>query len=292
MIACDPALAALTSGPVSARVVEVDGVPMSALLAGAPEPRAVVVALHGGAANASYFDCPNQPRLSLLRTAAGLGFTVLALDRPGYGASHPHAETMTTPERRVELAYAAVDAHLGPGQRGAGVFVLAHSAGCELAVRMAADARGADLLGIELAGTGRHYHPAAVELMDGRTPTGLRRLLWQPAHVYPDAVRGAGIGAAAPGYEGSLVASWPADFPGLAARVRVPVRYTLGEHEMVWRSGRPGLTDVAALFTASPRVCVNEQAAGGHNLSVGLAARAYHLKVLSFVEECVLAKGE
>jgi hypothetical protein len=44
------------------------------------------------------------------------------------------------------------------------------------------------------------------------------------------------------------------------------------------------------LFTASPRVVTEEQADGGHNLSLGLSALAYHLKVLSFAEECVLAR--
>lgn len=57
------------------RVVMVDGVPMSGLVAEADgQPRAVVVALHGGASTAAYFDCPGHPRLSLLRLGARLGF--------------------------------------------------------------------------------------------------------------------------------------------------------------------------------------------------------------------------
>lgn len=286
-------------GPLTSRVVDVDGIPMSALLAEAPRPRAVIVALHGGAANASYFDCPNRPWLSLLRTAAALGFTVLALDRPGYGASHPHAGAMTTPARRVDLAYAAVDKHLGSRPRGAGVFLVAHSIGCELAIRMAGDERGTDLLGLEIAGTGRQHHAAALDSMDAwqqdpkwpRRPVGLRKLLWKPARLYPDDVLGgASIGAPSPAYEGAVVETWTDDLAELAARVRVPVRYTLGDHELVWQSGPAGLADIAALFTAAPRVAVNEQADAGHNLSIGRSAMAYHLTVLSFVEECVLAR--
>ena len=83
---------------------------------------------------------------------------------------------------------------------------------------------------------------------------------------------------------------WPREFPSLAARVRIPVHYSLGDHERVWRSGPTALADIAALFTASPRVAVDEQAGSGHNLSLGLCALAYHLKVLSFAEECVLAR--
>lgn len=303
MTACDPDIAWLSraaeTGPVASRVVTEDDIPMSALLAEAPQPRAVIVALHGGAANSSYFDCPNQPWLSFLRTGAALGFTVLALDRPGYGASARHADTMTTPVQRVDLAYAAVDKHLGSRSRGAGVFVMAHSLGCELAMRMSSDERGLDLLGLEIAGTGRHHHPTAVEILaarnlDATRPrklSGLGRLLWQPARLYPDDPPGrARIGSPTPAYEAIAAGSLPTAYPELAAQVRIPVQYTLGDHERVWLSGPEGLADIAGLFTASPRVVVNEQAASGHNLSIGHSAMAYHLKVLSFVEECVLAR--
>jgi pimeloyl-ACP methyl ester carboxylesterase len=301
--ACDPTVAWLTgaaeTSPVSSRVVTVDGIPMSALLAEAPHPRAVIVALHGGAAKSSYFDCPNRPWLSLLRTGAALGFAVLALDRPGYGASAPHADTMSAPESRVELSFAAIDEHLGSRARGTGVFLMAHSLGCELGMRMAADKRGADLLGLEIAGSGRTHHPTALEILaarnlDATRPrklTGLGRLLWQPPRLYPDDPEGRTlIGSPSPDYEAMAAYSLPTAYPELAPRVRIPVQYTLGDHERVWLSGPEGLADIAALFTASPRVLVNEQSDSGHNLSIGHSAMAYHLKVLSFVEECVLAR--
>ena len=69
----------------------VDGVPMSGLVAEVEDPRAVIVAIHGGATSSAYFDCPGHPRLSLLRLAAAQGFTAIALDRPGYGASALYA---------------------------------------------------------------------------------------------------------------------------------------------------------------------------------------------------------
>ena len=69
---------------------------------------------------------------------------MVALDRPGYGSSAPYPDAMQLPEQRVALAYGAVDKILGSNPRGAGLFLLGHSAGCELAVRMAvAGTRGA-----------------------------------------------------------------------------------------------------------------------------------------------------
>jgi len=279
-------------------VVDVDGVPMSALVAEVPEPRAVLVALHGGAVTSRYFDAPGQG--SLLWAGAAVGFTVIALDRPGYGSSAPHGDQMSSPARRVDLAYGAVDRLLATRPRGAGVFLMGHSMGCVLAVRMAAGRRGRELLGLEIAGIGRQPQPLAAAVMGermqdgpgrGRTRTALRDILWGPDYLYPG--DGAAVTtSAAPAYEGGEVRRWMRDFPGLAARVRVPVHYSLGDHEKVWRSGRAGLAEVAALFTASPRVTADEQAEAGHNLSLGLSAMAYHLKVLSFAEECVLARGE
>src|SRR3954470_13193453 len=107
-------------------IVEVDGFPLSALVHHAPEPRAVIVALHGGATTSAYFDAPGHPRLSLVRTAAALGYSVVVLDRPGYGASAAHADGTTSAEQRVEVAYAAMDELLNECPVGAGLFVVAH----------------------------------------------------------------------------------------------------------------------------------------------------------------------
>jgi pimeloyl-ACP methyl ester carboxylesterase len=286
----------MSSAAPRPRVVIVDGVPMSALVAEAQQPRAVVVALHGGGTTAAYFDCPGHRELSLLRLGASLGFTVVALDRPGYGSSAPYPEAITLPERRVRLAYAAVDRIIGQLPTGAGLFVMAHSNGCELALRMAADQRGADLLGIEMAGTGRHYHPAARDVLNTASPThrppGLGELLWHPTQLYPTDVLGE-ITKSTTGapYEAAMVTTWPRhDFPALAAQVRVPVQFSVAEHEKVWQSDPAALAEIAAMFSAAPRFVTNKQRRAGHNLSLGHTAAAYHLKVLSFAEDCVVAQ--
>jgi pimeloyl-ACP methyl ester carboxylesterase len=279
------------------RVVMVGAVPMSGLVAEVPDPRAVIVAIHGGATSSAYFDCPGHPRLSLLRKAASLGYTAIALDRPGYGASALYQDEMTLPERRVELAYGAVDKIAQVGGRGAGVFLFAHSLGCELALRMAVDERVSDVLGVELAGTGLTYHPDAKVILSEATtthrPAGLRDLLWQPTELYPQEVLTGALSAPGVRYESEVTANWPRrDFPAVAAKVAVPVEFSAAEHESVWASSPAALAEITALFTAAPRVVVNEMADSGHNLSVGLTAESYHEHVLSFIEECVLEARE
>lgn len=275
------------------RIIDVDGIPMSVLVAEVADPRAVIVALHGGATDSRYFDCPGHPRNSLLRLGSALGFTVVAVDRPGYGASRPFAGDIAAVERRVDLVYGAVDRALADTGSGAGMFVIAHSVGCELGTRLAACDRGDSLLGLELSGTGREHQPRAHAILGSHErnapPAGVRELLWTPEHLYsPELLGGAVIGSATPSYESSVVRGWPRGaFPEVASRVRVPVHFTAGEYEHVWRNDPDALSDIASLFTSAPRVEVRIQEDGGHNLSLGYTAPAYHLQVLAFAEECM-----
>ncbi|MET9911092.1 hypothetical protein ABZZ74_30570 [Streptomyces sp. NPDC006476] len=97
--------------------------------------------------------------------------------------------------------------------------------------------------GLEIAGTGRHHHPRSVAFLElgeqdlNRARTRLREALWCAGHLYPPEVFGeASIAAASPAYE-SAAREWRYEFPELAARVRIPVRYSLGDHEEVWSPG-------------------------------------------------------
>ena len=91
-------------------------------------------------------------------------------------ATAPPRHTRTPcerPEQRVALAYGAVDKILGAKPRGAGLFLFAHS---ERLRTGDADGRrrrdrAADLLGVELAGTGLHYADAAKEILKSATAT-------------------------------------------------------------------------------------------------------------------------
>jgi pimeloyl-ACP methyl ester carboxylesterase len=262
----------------------VGAVPMSALVATPPDPRGVLVAIHGGATSSAYFDCPGHPELSLVRAAADAGYTAIALDRPGYGASATYQDIMGDPAERVKLAWGAVRKIAPEGP----VFLLAHSLGCELALRMAPDE---DVSGLSLAGTGLTYHPAAQEILSQATltrkPAGLRELLWEPTELYPPEVLTGALSAPGVLYEGKVTAKWARrDFAELAAGIEVPVQFSAAQHEAVWDSSATALGAIAALFTASPTVQTEVIADSGHNLSVGLAADRYHRAVLTFADVC------
>ncbi len=190
----------------------------------------------------------------------------------------------------MAAASGAVDTVLGAGGCGAGLFVVGHSAGCELGLRLAVERD--DVVGVEIAGTGLRYSEPARAIISEATvtsrPAGLRDLLWHPTELYPAEVLTGALSAPGVAYEGEVTANWARrDFPALAAKLPVPVQFSVADHEKVWESSPEAVAAVTALFTAAPRVRVNEMAGSGHNLSVGLSAGEYHRKVLSFVEECI-----
>ena len=125
------------------RVVLVDGVPMSGTGRRGAGPAGGSRGFPRRGEHRSVFRLSRDIRVVAAAHGRGLGYTVVALDRPGTARRRHTRTAMERPEQRVALAYGAVDKILGRSSRGAGLFLFAHSAGCELAVRMAVDERAA-----------------------------------------------------------------------------------------------------------------------------------------------------
>ncbi|MER6915225.1 alpha/beta hydrolase [Streptomyces sp. NPDC000594] len=270
--------------------LDAGGPHLSALLAEAQgPPRATVVALHGGGMTAAYFDGQAHPSLSLLTLGAALGCTVLAVDRPGYGES---AAALPDGQPLAEQATALRHALTGYGGRyplGAGIFVVAHSYGGKLALTAAAQGFHDDLVGIDISGCGHRYAaPPPGERPPPFGGHGGPRLNWGPLRLYPpDTFTLAGsVVAPMPLREAAEAARWEKTFPEVAARVRVPVRLTFAEYERWWRHDTEAVAELTGLL-AAPRLLIDRQPAAGHNISLGWAARAYHLRALAFLEECL-----
>ncbi len=279
---------------VRRRMVMVGAVPMTALVASAPEPRAVIVAIHGGGATSSvYFDCPGHPDLSLLRQAASLGFTAIALDRPGYGASALYQDTMDSPAERVALAWGC-GRQDRPGRTGVpvGPFVGLRARNADACTNVSS----ASHWPAPACATTRRRRTSSARWRRPAPRRGLRQLLWEPATLYPDGIPPSSALSAPPGvrYEGAVTADWARHtFGELAAAVRVPVQFSAADHEGVWESSPEALATIAALFTGgAPGVDVSEMADSGHNLSVGLSAAEYHRRVLAFAGQCVSSAVE
>ncbi|SNX63787.1 alpha/beta hydrolase family protein [Streptomyces sp. TLI_55] len=268
--------------------LDADGIPLSARLALPTHvpPRATVVALHGAGMSAAYFDGPAHPETSLLALAAELGFAAVAVDRPGYGASAghlPYGQGVADQATTLSAALRGLSAY---GATGAGVFLVGHSFGSKPALRMAADDKVPGLLGLDISGCGDEY---LVPPLAPGTRAGSWKLNWGPLRLYPPGTFQAGLAVVAPPPERELAdaARWPGEFAALAGRVRVPVRFTFAEHEAWWRRDASALARLRNRLDAAPRVRIDHQPDAGHNISLGWAARSYHLRVLGFAEECL-----
>ncbi|WP_330291453.1 alpha/beta hydrolase [Streptomyces sp. NBC_00576] len=272
--------------------LDADGIPISCLLAEprTMPPRAVVVAVHGGGTRAGYFDSRVQPGLSLLALGAQLGYTVLAVDRPGYGASSvllPEGQTLA--EQTTTLHAALADFARG-NQLGAGFFLVAHSNGGKLALGAASDHHGRALLGLDISGLGHRFAVEVPQLPCAESRGDWRRHWGAPRFYPPGAFQLArSLLAPVPGLEGKEGPLWPQLWPGIAARVRTPVRFTFAEQEQWWRHDDEAVAELTDLL-ATPKVTVARQPDAGHNISLGWAARTYHLRALAFLEECLLAR--
>ena len=129
-----------------------------------------------------------------------------------------------------------------------------------LALRMAADERGDDLSGSHWPGRGCTMTMPRPGVLKTATPTkrpaGLRELLWEPAHLYPAEVL-TGIATRRPGapYEAAMVNHLgAAGLSGTGWRVRVPV-HSASPNTNEYGSPTPeALAEIASTFTASPRL--------------------------------------
>nr|UYD71618.1 thioesterase [Streptomyces sp.] len=273
--------------------LDADGLRLSALLALPQQlpPRAVVVAVHGGGMRAGYFDSRARPGHSLLTLGAELGYAVLAVDRPGYGASAAQLPQGQSLADQSATLRAALTDFARNQERGAGYFVVAHSNGGKLALALAAGHEpGTDLVGLDISGLGTHL---AVEPHDlpGPDRPGTWRRHWGPLRLYPPEAFGQcrDVVAPVPALEAQEAARWPQIYQDIAARVRVPVRFTFAEQEQWWHQDEQALRALRAPL-AAPHVVIDRQPDAGHNISLGWASRTYHLQALAFLEKCLLAR--
>jgi len=267
-------------------VVAAGGLELSALLTEpAGEPRATVVAVHGGGMRAGYFDGQAHPGVSLLRLGASLGYTMIALDRPGYGRSADRLPSGQALADQAATLRAALVTLRTRHPTGAGVLLLGHSYGGKLALATAAQA-GAELLGVDVSGLGHRY---AVDAHSALAGPRAHRLHWGPLRLYPPGTfsRAAPLVTPMPDDERREAPRWPELFPEIASRVRVPVRFTFAEHEGWWCHDEASVADLTQML-AAPSVRAERMAHSGHNISLGWTARAYHLRALAFLEECLV----
>lgn len=256
--------------------------------------RGLIVAIHGAGYTSRYWDSPHAPGDSLLRMGSDLGFRVIAIDRPGYGASRG------APDRELSLdgqvaTLARFLAEIGELSK-VPIFLIGHSLGSLIAVQLAADDRSNVIAGLDVMGLPFQWRSdvrAAVEAWV-RGEMGIfaveearRSLYFGPAGTYDPRVLQfeASFSQRVPKPElaESLESSFRLD--QFALGVRVPVQYTVAQFESSITGGVQALNKGASMFKNSPRVVTHLQLGTGHNISLHRVGRAYHMRALAFFDE-------
>jgi pimeloyl-ACP methyl ester carboxylesterase len=260
------------------------------------DQRALLVALHGGTYTSKYFDTPSS---SLMEFCASLGYSILALDRPGYGTATSVPFDQLSFDGQVPILRQALaqiwDEY---GQQSAGMFLIGHSIGGMIALLLAAE-KPEHLLGVNMTGSGGLYNEqtkVAFASLVSDEPTVMMniaiklRAMYGPEWSYPaeqaqyDPQRDVPTAA----IELAEAQRWGERMPEVAAQVHVPVQFIVPEYDHIWRSDAEALSPVAAMFPAAPFVDVGVQRLAGHSVELHTLARAFYMKILAFVEECIL----
>jgi pimeloyl-ACP methyl ester carboxylesterase len=279
----------------------VGGMTISALTAGpqSSQDRPLIAALHGGTYNSRYFDVAGSRHGSFMDLAAGLGYSVVSFDRPGYGASSALDPDDNTFDRHAELLAAAVG-QAATSYGAGGVVLVGHSIGGMIAAMIAASDVPFRLLGASVTGMGaviRAGGPAqALASLPPDATVDLPYDQRDQVMFGPEYTRTAeGIENAHASYapvpvrELIQAPNWPEEhLPGVAPRIRVPVHNELAEFDALWDCTAANVAQFAKLLTAAPYVDARIARATGHSIDHHILGHALHLRQLAFAGECEL----
>jgi pimeloyl-ACP methyl ester carboxylesterase len=250
----------------------------------------LIVCIPGGSYNSQYFDVPGH---SLLDAAHAAGFSIVALDRPGYQGSDPVEGDVTFAKNAAVLADAITELWKSYEGFATGVVLVGHSMGGAIAVHIASRNHSWPLLGISITSIHTDAPPQVTGAWnsipaDAHIPFSKEQRLqymYGPEGTFDPAVVDAAEASTdlIPVAElREVVGGWTTDFQGLAATVTVPVHYALAEHEQLWLSSDENVRAFGAAFTASPSVSVERVMGSGHNLDHHASSAHFHERQLDF----------
>jgi pimeloyl-ACP methyl ester carboxylesterase len=265
---------------------------------GTGNPRALILALHGGGYDARYWHHPASPSTSLLDAGLAHGFEVIALDRPGNAASLAMAPKGAPLREQADIIFDLIQSEAGSDLP---VFLVGHSLGGIIALTMAADPRAARLSGVETAGTPIRFDETGMDMLR----TGIAAMKGEAAPFMPkparEQLKGMFFGPAgrfdpevvafgptehgAPVVEVEGVLEWLETLEDTLPRIRVPVHWTFARHEVSSLFDDQSQPRIAHLLKHNPFVRFAVQEESAHNISLHHVGRAYHMRVLAFCEE-------
>lgn len=282
--------------------VTVEGTDISFALHAASQPGTdlpLLVALHGGTYSKEYFTVAGSPAGSFVQVANRNGFSVLAIDRPGYGTSGHLSDEDNTFARQAEILDAAIGQIL-PRTGATSVVLVGHSIGGMIGLELAARPPSWNLIGISATGCGAIIPGGgAADTLAGLPLSGIvdlpqadrDRVMFGPPGSYSGEALEAAHGSYAPvpAKELSNAPAWPRQrLAGVAPKIKVPVHNALAEFDALWDSSDGARATFVQMFPENPRVEAELIRGVGHSIDHHSAGIVVHLKQLAFAHECAV----
>lgn len=258
----------------------------------------MVVALHGGGYTSAYFDVPGH---SLLSLAASLGIRVVALDRPGYGASEATGPGDHSHAANAAILEAAISDLLARREQSAAVLV-GHSIGGAIAARIAAN-RPSWLRGLAVSGVGlanaagdRAAWQALPDVPFVEVPTSFKdtKMFGRPGTYSSDAPAASHV-ADAPTPRAELieiVTGWPEHVREVLAAIVVPVHYRQGADDALWQVDAAQVAAFADGCSAAPWVDAATIDDAGHCIDFHQTGASFQREQLAFALKCSASAPE
>jgi len=287
-----------------------------------PRYKPLIVALHGGTYNASYFDADEKHTAKTQSQALGVPF--VAINRPSYGGStslYPLPTGVSFHEVLGDLLHKqilpALWATYGVPAGCSALILLPHSLGTPgvvvAAAHHAADPASASsypLAGAVISGFGTilansEYRPApAVEGFVRMVPS-IKDAVMLPAGTVDPGVHDQSerlnepmpweeIAHVIPGVlqdappELVWLASWRDRW---APKVKVPLMLAVAEKDALWNGSEEHLRDWMSCFTASERVDGSVLKGAPHCIELSYWASGWYARCFGFALECAASSG-
>lgn len=258
-------------------------------------PKALIFAIHGGMYGSEYFNLEQE--LSLLKLGAEMGYSVVSIDRPGYGIAVDRPNSFDGQIPAIQMAIN--EAFEKYGLESAGYFLVGHSIGAMISVILANENKTYPLLGLDLSGAGLLFHEQTKKALRESILNGYVQM---EAHIKgsimygPEWTRSSEVVAkdiktficpiAEVEIEDAL--RWDERILEESSSIRVPVHFALGEFDNIWQCTNEVMSRVPSLFSSTPFIDVDVQRFSGHCNHLHKMGKAYNMQTLSFLEECIL----
>ncbi|KAJ5171884.1 hypothetical protein N7492_004477 [Penicillium capsulatum] len=281
-----------------------------------PQPRApnkyvpLIVCLHGGGADATYFDA--SPEYSIAAVSDPLGIPVIAINRPSYAESSRHpalpitdSDTYSEQHGRYlnSVVLPALWQEYGERSGAAGIVLLSHSVGAMVGTIIAGSYTGTEgypLAGLITSGIGIEHDPEASEAflaqIDRTQPyvymdPAMKRMVayqLQRNIVDHEAVKHfTWINNPVPVEELlDINTKWDRLSPRYSPAVKVPLMYGVAEFDGLWSSSREAIDQYRDAFPASPRKECGIIPMAPHCQDVSFQGKGWLARCCGFAIEC------